>query len=258
MQGQSTENDGFTNDGFLGNRLSVRQPRQGHRSGHDAVLLAASVHDAAETVCDLGAGVGVVGLCALARLPMARLVGVDIDPDLCAVALENARINGLDARAQFGAADITGPFANLGLKANSFDHVVANPPYYECDRVTPLADEARARAHQIDEAGLESWVRCACALAGAGWRVTFVHRADALDDLLSAMRSRLGALHIQPIAPRIGQPAHRVLVQGCRDSRAPLVILPPLVLHNEAGEQSTEAEAILRHGAALAFAGTGR
>jgi tRNA1(Val) A37 N6-methylase TrmN6 len=55
----------------------------------------------------------------------------------------------------------------------------------------------------------------------------------------------------------VGEAAHRVLVQGRRDARAPLVLLPPIVLQNEAGDPSEQAEAVLRHGAALAFAGTG-
>lgn len=258
MQAQTDSDGAFSEDGFLGNRLTIRQPRHGHRSGHDAVLLAAGVGDEkAQKVCDLGAGAGVVGLCILARLPETRLVGVEIDPDLCRLARENAAANGFAERVNFVTGDIAGPFSALGLAANSFDHVVANPPFYRNDRVPPVQDAARARAHQTDAAGLENWVRCACALAAANGLVTFVHRAEALDDLLSAMRGRLGALQVQPVAARAGEAAHRVLVQGRRDSRTPLVLLPPIVLQNAAGEPSAEAEAVLRHGAALAFARTG-
>ena len=79
---------------ILGNRLIIRQPRHGHRSGHDAVLLAASVGgEKAQSVCDLGAGAGVVGLCILARLPETQQV--EIDPDLCRLARNNAVTNSL-------------------------------------------------------------------------------------------------------------------------------------------------------------------
>ena len=257
MQAQTESDGAFSEDGFLGNRLVIRQPRHGHRSGHDAVLLAASVGDEkAQSVCDLGAGAGVVGLCILARLPKAQLIGVEIDPDLCNLARKNAAMNGFTERAQFVSGDITGPFSELGLKSNSFDHVVANPPFYQSDRVPPVQDAARARAHQTDAAGLENWVRCACALAAGNGLVTFVHRAEALDELLSAMRGRLGALKVQPVAPRAGEAAHRVLVQGRRDARTPLVLLAPIALQNATGQPSAEAEAILRHGATLAFART--
>ena len=253
-----TNSDDASADGFLGNRLTIRQPRNGHRSGHDAVFLAASVdNEKAQTVCDLGAGAGVVGLCILARLPETHLVGVEIAPDLCELAQENAAANGFTKRANFVAGDIVGPFSALGLEPNSFDHVVANPPFYQSDQVPPVQDAARARAHQTDAGGLENWIRCACALAAANGLVTFIHRAEALGDLLAAMHFRLGALKVQPLTPRAGEASHRVLVQGRRDARAPLVLLPPIVLQNAAGEPSEQAESVLRHGAALDFAETG-
>jgi len=45
-----------TADAVLGGRLLLKQPRRGHRVGHDAILLAAAcpVH-ARERVVDLGA-----------------------------------------------------------------------------------------------------------------------------------------------------------------------------------------------------------
>jgi tRNA1(Val) A37 N6-methylase TrmN6 len=83
--------------------------------------------------------------------------------------------------------------------------------------------------------------------------VSFIHRADALADLLAAMQPRLGALSILPIAPRQNAPANRVIVRGRRDSRAPLKILPAVYLQNPDGQASDLAEAILRDGCALAF-----
>ena len=111
-------------------------------------------------------------------------------------------------------------------------------PFIKATGCRPVQDVARARAHQTDAAGLENWVRCACALAVANGLVTFVHRAEALDDLLSAMRGRLGALKVQPVTPRAGEAAHRVLVQGRRDARTPLVLLAPIALQNATGGQA--------------------
>ena len=69
-------------------------------------------------------------------------------------------------------------------------------------------------------------------------------------DLFAAMEGRFGDIRIAPLYPRGGAPASRVIVQGVKDSRAPLQILPGLVLH-EAGTRFTpEAEEILRDGTA--------
>ena len=92
-------------DDFLGGRISVLQPRSGHRAGSDAVLLAAAVPArAGERVLDVGAGVGAAGLCVAARVPGVELTAVEIDAKLCALAKQNARLNGVSVR--FVQADL--------------------------------------------------------------------------------------------------------------------------------------------------------
>ena len=44
-----------TLDHFLGGALTLRQPASGHRSGTDAILLAAAVGGAPDRLIDLGA-----------------------------------------------------------------------------------------------------------------------------------------------------------------------------------------------------------
>src|SRR6266480_3222587 len=56
-------------DAVLGGKLRLKQPRSGHRVGHDAILLAAACPArAGERVVDLGAGVGAAGLALAHRV----------------------------------------------------------------------------------------------------------------------------------------------------------------------------------------------
>lgn len=91
----------LTDDAFLGGALGVLQPRRGHRSGLDAVLLAARAPvRGGESVLDMGCGAGVAALCVLARVGDASAVLVDRDEAAVALARENAARNGLGARAR--------------------------------------------------------------------------------------------------------------------------------------------------------------
>lgn len=110
-----------TKDQFLGGKLSIQQPSQGHRSGHDAVLLAASIPENAIELCELGSGVGVASLCAAFRLGHARISGIEINPDHFRLAVDNAKGNQLAARVQFLCGDIYEK--PLELKAAQFDYV---------------------------------------------------------------------------------------------------------------------------------------
>jgi tRNA1Val (adenine37-N6)-methyltransferase len=62
-------------------------------------------------------------------------------------------------------------------------------------------------------------------------------------------------ISVLPLWPKAGEPAKRVIVQVCRASRAPFLLLPGLVLHQQDGASTPEAEAVLRRGAALALSG---
>ena len=87
-----------------------------------------------------------------------------------------------------------------------------------------------------------------------GGRIVVIHRADRLADLLALLGDKAGSFAIRPIHPYADQPAKRVLVQAIKTGKAPLRLLPPLVLHDRTdAKHSPEAEAILRGEAGLGF-----
>lgn len=254
MQGETPDSTAYSEDGFLGGNVVLRQPRDGFRSGHDAVLLAASATPPrGGHIAELGSGAGVASLCVLARRKDVEITGVELGEELVALAQQNAAANGVQQRAHFRQGNINGAFGDLHLVANSFDEVIANPPFHDEGTVPGIAHSGKARAHIGEEGTLDSWVKCACALTRAKGYVTFIHRADALDRLVTVMHKRLGDLRILPIQPKPDLPASRILIRGKRDAKAPVTLLPPLVLQNDDGTPSQAAEAVLRHGAALDF-----
>jgi tRNA1(Val) A37 N6-methylase TrmN6 len=242
-------------DDFLGGRISVVQPRRGHRAGSDAVLLAASAPvRAGERVLDVGAGVGVAGLCLLARVPDAQVTAVEIDAGLCALAETNAARNGLAERFTAVSADLTASGRALsasGLKRESYHQVMANPPFHAEGRVRAAPDSGRATAHVMHKDGLADWIRFCAAMAAPGAQLTLIHRPDSLGALLQLLAGRFGGVVVFPLFPRRDEPAARILVQAKKGSRAGLSLLPGLVLHEDDGGYTDAAEAVLRGGEAL-------
>src|ERR1700731_2924951 len=82
--GPMTElSDQYSEDAFLGGQLHLRQPKSGHRAGHDAILLAAATPARpGDRVADFGAGVGAAGLAVAKRVAGIELVLVEIDQGL--------------------------------------------------------------------------------------------------------------------------------------------------------------------------------
>src|SRR5260370_36841935 len=108
-----------TEDAALGGRLRLKQPKRGHRVGHDAILLAAaSAARAGERAVDLGAGVGAAGLALALRVEGTEGVLVEVDAELARLAAANARLNGLNARVRATVLHVAAPapaLATAGL-----------------------------------------------------------------------------------------------------------------------------------------------
>jgi tRNA1(Val) A37 N6-methylase TrmN6 len=245
-----------TEDAVLGGRLVLRQPRRGHRFGHDAILLAAATAaNSGEHAVDFGAGVGAAGLTLAARVPGFRVTLAEIDPALVGLAQENIRRNGFADRARAVVLDVTAgarAFAGVALPPGSAARVLMNPPFNAPTTSRASPDAARRRAHV--SAGIAPWLRSAERLLGTGGMLTLIWRADGFLDVLAELARSFGAVAILPVHPRPDAPAVRVLVRAVKGSRAPLALLPGLVLAAADGRPSEAAEAVLRHGAALPLA----
>ncbi len=243
-------------DGFLGHALTIQQPPDGHRSGTDAVLLAASIEETdGQNYLELGCGVGVATLCVAHRLAGAQVTGIDADATLIAMAKDNAHANQLEKRVDFIGQDIHADFESWSLPPASFGHVFANPPFHAPDQSTVPPNQSKQHAHIAHPDTLDIWVKRAATLLTAGGRLTLIHRPQALPAILAAMQSRFGGIRLKALHPTATQTASRILISGQRDSRAALTCHPPLALHDSQGSYLSEVEDILRHGAGLDWGG---
>lgn len=246
----------LTDDAVLGGRIKLKQPLRGHRVGHDAILLAAAVPArTGELAVDLGAGVGSAGLALAARVPGVRVMLVELDAELAALADENVARNGFAERARAVRLGVAGPaqaFAAAGLAAGSADHVLMNPPFNDPARHRLSPDAGRRMAHAAPAAALTGWIETAARLLRPAGVLTMIWRAEALAEVLAGLDKNFGALAVLPVHPSAAKPAIRVIVRAIKGSGAPLTLLPPLILADETGKPSAAAEAVLRDAAALA------
>jgi tRNA1(Val) A37 N6-methylase TrmN6 len=247
----------LTDDSVLDGRLRLQQPRRGHRVGHDAILLAAAVPaGAGELAVDLGAGVGSAGLALATRVAGVRIALVEIDLELAALADENIRRNGFAERARSLTLDVMAPpatFAAAGLPPGSADHVLMNPPFNDPARhpVSPVAGRRLAHAAEMD--GLDGWTETARRLLRHGGILTLIWRAEGLAQVLGSLGKHFGSIALRPIYSTATKPAIRVVLRAVKGSRAPLRIVPALLLQDGSGIPSGEAAAILRDAAPLQF-----
>ena len=247
----------LTDDAVLGGRLRLRQKKRGHRVGHDAILLAAATAaQPGDRVVEFGAGVGAAGLALAQRCPDVEVTLVEIDPELAALAAENAARNGLAERVRALTLDVAASaesFAGFGIGAGSADRVLMNPPFNNPARQNVSPDAERRMAHAAGEGLLAIWVGAAERVLHSAGVLALIWRADGLSEVLAALAEGFGDIAVLPVHGRTGSPAIRVLVEARKGSRAPLRLLPGLNLNDEAGKPTVEAEAVLRGAQPLAL-----
>jgi tRNA1(Val) A37 N6-methylase TrmN6 len=270
--------DAVTLDRFLNGRITVAQPKNGFRAGHDSVLLAAAVAvDPGSRVLELGSGAGVASLCLAARVPGVAILGVEIDPDLVRLANDNALRNNVSDRVSFVLGDAgapsdsgtffppppagRGPISDSGAVAGPsvsrsdggglFDHIFFNPPFHP-DSAHRSPVTARDRATRDSTDAVRTWTGRALSLVRDAGTVTAIVRADRVDDVLD--RAADYGAFVLPLLPRAGLEPKRAIVRIVKVSDRNVLHLPGLVLHESDGRNTQTAEAILRYAKPLNLA----
>lgn len=241
-----------TDDRLLGGRVILRQPARGYRAAIDPVLLAAAVPVAPGTrVLDLGTGVGAAALCLIARVDGAAVTGVEIAPEIAALARGNAALNGVGDRFEVVVGDVEDAGT---LRGETFEHVMMNPPFHDAATQPPSPEFGKARSNAAPAGSLEAWIRRGLARLASGGTLTIIQRADRLAEILAGIGTHAGRVTVKPIAPREGDAATRILVQAVKGRRTPLALLAPLVLHDADGRYTAAAERILAEAVPLSLA----
>lgn len=236
-------------DAFLGGRLLLRQPRQGHRAGSDAVLLAAAAPaDIAGQVLDVGAGVGAAGLALAALRPGVAFGLIENDPPIAALARENIAANPCSAGAQVFEADLldAGARRAAGLEDASAALVMTNPPFLEASKIRVSPHKGKETAHVLaDGVRLQDWIAACLALLADGGQFLMIHRPEALPEILGALADGAGNILLKPVLPQSDRAAVRLLVSARKGRRGPLSLTAPFVLH-EGNRFTPMAEAVHR------------
>jgi tRNA1(Val) A37 N6-methylase TrmN6 len=245
--GLMTDGSEFTEDTFLGGQLRLRQPKSGHRAGHDAMLLAAATPArGGDRVVDFGAGVGAAGLAVARRVAGIELVLVEIDEVLAGLARSNAASNAIAADVVvLDIASAAGAFAAAGLGPDTVDVVLMNPPFNDSARHRASPDMARASAHVATPATLESWIHASRRILKSGGALALIWRADGIAEVLAALGRGFGSLAILPVHADAATPAIRVLIRAIKGGKAPAQMQAALMLNDESAVPNKQVQDIL-------------
>ncbi len=236
--------DGETIDLILNGRLRVIQRERGYRFSIDALLLASfvSLRDG-DDIVELGTGSGVVSIILAGRPGLGRIMGVEIQEGLYAIARRNVVLNGLDGRVEIIRGDVR--FPDTICRPQTFSLAVFNPPYRRSHsgRINPDSEKAAAR-HEL-YGTVDNFVRTAAFALRPGGRMYAIYPATRMAELLLRMRAcRIEPKRLLPVYSHRETSSVFVLVEGVRGGGEGLDVMPPLFIYESRGEYSEKMKKI--------------
>ncbi|HET7578946.1 MAG TPA: tRNA1(Val) (adenine(37)-N6)-methyltransferase [Bacillales bacterium] len=210
----------------------------------DSLLLAAFVHVPIQkgNLIDLCSGNGAIPL-MLSRRTKGRLTGVEIQREVHEMAEKSVRLNQLEDRIRLVCADLKDMPEEL--KADSFDVVTCNPPYFSPSTESSVTENPSVAAarHELHTT-LEDVVSVSGKLLKQGGKAAFVFPPARMVEFMALMRvHRLEPKRLLWVQPKPGKEANRMLIEGKKDAKPGLRVLPPLVVYNEDNEYTKELRA---------------
>ena len=208
--------------------------------GMDAVILAHFPKYGPKCrVLDLGTGTGVLPL--LMAEHAASVEAVEIDEEMAERARRSVELNGLADKITVRQGDYR---AVRELYApESFDVVLANPPYYPVKSGHTAAVPERARARHELTATLNDVVRAARYVLKYHGRFVMVHIPERLDEIfVSLAENQMAAKRVMLVEPRPGKSANLALVEGMVGGQQGAVRwMPTLHVYDADGNYTPEA-----------------
>lgn len=233
-------------DDLLAEKLKIIQSPSVFSFSIDAVLLSRFAHVPPRRgkVVDLCAGNGVIPLFLSARTK-AHITAIEIQQRLFDMAERTVEYNELQAQITTMHDDVIDIAKKIGYE--KYDLVTCNPPYFPAHEASDknLLEPFAIARHEI-KLTLDQAIKSASELLKQGGKAAFVHRPDRLLDIVTIMRSyRLEPKRIRFVYPKSGKEANTLLIEGIKDGKPGLKVLPPLYVYNQEGEYSEEVRNLL-------------
>jgi len=232
----------YTTDTFFDGKIRVMQNRRGYRFSIDSVLLAYhAAPRAQEKILDLGTGCGIIPLILASRRSDLKIFAVEIQTELAGLADSNVHQNQLQDHIQVLCTDMKS--VTQKMTSGPFDLIVSNPPYYRpgSGRINPDAQRAVAR-HEI-KASLADVLQTTRRMLRTAGRFVIIFTAERTTDILSQMRNeQIEPKMLRMIYSNRNTDARLILIEGIKNGRSGLKVVPPLFIYDENGDYTTDVQ----------------
>ncbi len=170
----------------------------------------------------------------------AKIYGVELQKEVYDLAKKTIKINNLDNQIEL----INDNIKNLKktFDTETFDIITCNPPYFK-KKEDSIINENKVKSiarHEI-EMELEDVMIISKALLKNEGSLVLVHRTDRLIEIIELMKKHnIEPKRMRLIYPKVNMESNLVLIDGRKNGKEGLKILPPLYIHNDDNSYTSE------------------
>lgn len=207
----------------------------------DSILLPnfVTINKNIEKIMDLGCGNAPIPL-ILSTKTNAKIIGVEIQEDSYELARKSVLYNHLENQIELLNIDMRD--LRNKYSSDSIDVITCNPPYFKYLETSNLNEDIhKVIARHEKMITLEEIISLSKYLLKNNGILAMVHRTDRLIEIISLFQKYgLEVKKIRFIYPKTNAESNMVLIEGRKNGRTGLKLLPPLYAHNEDGSYTEE------------------
>ena len=216
--------------------LKIVQNTDWFKFSIDSVLLSNFVKITKNTtnIIDFCTGNAPIPL-ILSTKTRANITGVEIQKDVYNLAKKSIEINNLQDRIEILNMDVK----DIAQKyeSDSFDLITCNPPYFKLKESSIINDnDIKSVARHEIYINLDDIFKVARKILKNNGTIAIVHRTDRLIDIIDCMKkNNIEPKRLQLVYPKFNKESNIVLIEGAKNGKSSLKVLPPIYVHDEDG-----------------------
>jgi len=221
--------------------LKIYQDTEMFNFSLDSILLPnfVTLNAKVKKILDIGTGNAIIPI-ILTTKTKASIDAVELQKEVYQLGKESIELNNLQNQINIYNNDIK-EFAK-NIESDTYDTITCNPPFFKVEETNRFNDnEYKTIARHEVTLNLEEVIKIARKLLKNNGNLALVHRTDRLIDIIELMRKyNIEPKKIRLVYPKENKESNILLIEGVKNGKPGIKILPPLISHNEKDEYTEE------------------
>lgn len=217
--------------------LKIVQDNKMFNFSLDSVLLPnfVTINKNISKILDIGCGNAPIPL-ILSTKTKAEILGVEIQKSVYELACESIMINNKQDQIKIINQDINDFYKNE--ETDTYDIITCNPPFFKYIETSNINknDYKTIARHEVT-LNISQLFTIAKKLLKNNGVIAIVHRPERFVEIIEEMKkNNIEPKRVQFIYPKIDMEANIMLIEGTKNGKPGLKIMPPLYTHEKNGE----------------------